>query len=67
MNASGSIPSRAARASDIRTTAAAPSVSGEELPAVTVPYRRSNTGGSAASASMVVSRRSRLSATIAGS
>ena len=38
MKASGSIPSRARpRSSDIRSTAAAPSVSGEELPAVTVP------------------------------
>src|SRR6185503_19318727 len=61
MKASGSYPSARARASDIRRTAAAPSVSGDEFPAVTVPYLRSNTGGSAASASRDVSRRSRLS------
>ena len=42
-------------------TAAAPSVRGDELPAVTVPNRRSKTGGSAARASIEVSRRTRLS------
>ena len=32
----------------MRTMAAAPSVSGDEFPAVTVPYVRSNTGFNAA-------------------
>ena len=43
------------------STAAAPSVSGDELPAVTDPYLRSNTGRSAASASSDVSDRMPLS------
>ena len=67
MKASGSYPSARALASDIRSTAAAPSVRGEELPAVTVPYFRSKTGGSLASASSDVSRRMRLSWVTAGS
>ena len=44
------------------STAAAPSVSGEELPAVTDPYLRSKTGLSLASASSDVSERTPLSA-----
>ena len=43
------------------STALPPSVSGDELPAVTVPYFRSNTGLSAASCSIVVSARMPLS------
>ena len=47
---------RAPRAfsSDITSTAAAPSFSGHELPAVTVPFSGSNTGLSSASFSIVV-------------
>ncbi len=44
MKAIGAWPSARAFSSDISTTAAAPSVSGEEFPAVTVPYRRSKAG-----------------------
>jgi hypothetical protein len=51
--------------SDISSTAAAPSVRAEELPALTVPLRLSKTAGSAASASGEVSRRSRLSSVTA--
>jgi hypothetical protein len=43
------------------STAALPSVSGEEFPAVTVPYRRSKTGLSACICSSVVSERTPLS------
>ena len=49
------------------STAAAPSVSGDELPAVTEPYLRSNTGLSAASASSDVSARMPLSVVTASS
>src|SRR5438552_11406384 len=50
-------PSARARAPDMRSTVAAPSVSGLALPAVIVPCARSNTGRSVASFSSVVSRR----------
>ena len=53
----GTSPSRSAVFSSISITAAAPSVSGELLPAVTVPYLRSNTGRSDESFSIVVSAR----------
>ena len=43
IRASGVRPSSAARVSDMITTAAAPSLSGQQLPAVTVPCSR-NTG-----------------------
>jgi hypothetical protein len=48
------------------STALPPSVSGDELPAVTVPYRRSNTGLSARSCSSDVSVRMPLSLAIGG-
>src|SRR5205807_92401 len=54
-------PSAFAFSSDISSTAAAPSVSGDEFPAVIVPYLRSNTGRSFDSASSVESDRIRLS------
>ena len=54
MRASGSIPSWSASARDITTVAAAPSLSGQEFPAVTRPSLR-NTGLSVASFSRVVS------------
>ena len=43
IRASGVMPSSAALVSDMITTAAAPSLSGQQLPAVTVPSGR-NTG-----------------------
>ena len=58
----GVMPIAFAFSSLISSTAAAPSVSGDEFPAVTVPYRRSNTGFSSRSFSMVVSSRMPLSA-----
>jgi hypothetical protein len=57
----GLMPSAFAFSSDISSTAAAPSVSGEALPAVIVPYLRSKTGRSFAIASSVESPRMRLS------
>ena len=51
--AMGLMPSSFARRSDITTTAAAPSFSGQALPAVTVPFSR-NAGCSVARTSMVV-------------
>ncbi len=59
--ASGSYPSASALSSAIKMTAAAPSVSGELLPAVTEPYRLSNAGLSLARASSEVSGRIPLS------
>ena len=44
MKARGTKPSRSAVFSSMRITAEAPSVSGDELPAVIVPYLRSKTG-----------------------
>ena len=51
--ASGVAPTAAALASDITTTAAAPSLSGQQLPAVTVPSGR-KTGLSWETPSIVV-------------
>ncbi len=56
MRASGVIPRSRARVSLITTTAAAPSLSGHALPAVTLPSGR-KTGFSCASFSTVVSGR----------
>ena len=56
MRASGSMPSSAALASLMTITAAAPSLSGQALPAVTSPSGR-NTGFSSASFSTVVPAR----------
>ncbi len=56
MRASGVRPSSAALVSDMTTTAAAPSFSGQALPAVTVPSGR-NTGFSCDSFSTVVPAR----------
>ena len=56
IRASGLAPTAAALASDITTTAAAPSFSGQQLPAVTVPSGR-NTGLSWETPSMVVPSR----------
>src|ERR1035437_5849756 len=56
MRASGVMPSSLARVSLMTTTAAAPSLSGQAFPAVTVPSSR-NTGARLASFSRVVSRR----------
>ena len=53
IRASGVMPSSAALTSLITTTAAAPSLSGQQFPAVTVPSGR-NTGLSAATFSIVV-------------
>ena len=58
MRASGTMPSSAALVSDMTTTAAAPSLSGQQLPAVTVPSGR-NTGCSAATPSIVTPGRIR--------
>ncbi len=55
-SASGSRPCSPAKRSDVTSTAAAPSVSGDEVPAVTVPSR-TNAGSSAASPASVVSGR----------
>jgi len=52
IRASGVSPSSRAFVSDMTTTAAAPSLSGQQLAAVTRPFGR-NTGGSAATASIV--------------
>ena len=60
MRASGVMPSSAAFVSLITTTAAAPSFSGQALPAVTVPSGR-NTGLSLASPSAVVPSRGQSS------
>jgi hypothetical protein len=60
MRASGVIPSSRARLSLITITAAAPSFSGQEFPAVTSPSGR-NTGFSAASTSAVVPARGQSS------
>ena len=49
------------KSSEATTTAAPPSVICDELPAVTVPYRRSKTGLSFASASIVWFSRTPLS------
>jgi hypothetical protein len=57
----GVMPSARARVSLITTTAAAPSLRGQALPAVTVPSGR-NTGGRLASASSVVPGRGPSSA-----
>ena len=54
MRAFGSTPSASAFSSDITSTAAAPSLSGHELPAVTVPFSGSKAGLSSASFSSVV-------------
>ena len=54
MRAIGVMPSSSARARDITTAAAAPSLSGQEFPAVTRPFLR-NTVRSPASLSRVVS------------
>ena len=62
-NPSGRIPSARAFSSAITTSAAAPSVSGEELPAVTLPYFLSKTGFSFAYASSCESLRTMLSST----
>ena len=43
-NPSGFIPSARAFSSAMTTSAADPSVNGDELPAVTLPYFLSNTG-----------------------
>ena len=56
IRASGVMPSSAALRSLMTTTAAAPSFSGQQLPAVTVPSGR-NTGLSAATFSSVVPAR----------
>ena len=56
MRASGVSPSSLARVSLITTTAAAPSLSGQALPAVTLPPSR-NTGASEESFSSVVPAR----------
>ena len=56
IRASGSIPSSAALASLMTITAAAPSLSGQALPAVTSPSGR-NTGLNSASFSTVVPAR----------
>ena len=61
IRASGVMPSSAALMSLITTTAAAPSLSGQQLPAVTVPSGR-NTGFSAATFSSVVPGRGPSSA-----
>ena len=50
-------PNSVARVSSINNRATAPSVIIDELPAVTVPFRRSNTGLSLASASKLCSGR----------
>src|SRR5207245_2372537 len=57
MRAFGFSPSSRARSSDMIRTAAAPTLSGLELPAVTVPPSGMKAGFSAASASRLVSRR----------
>ena len=54
IRAFGSTPSAFALSSDMTSTAAAPSLSGQELPAVTVPFSGSNAGLSSASFSIVV-------------
>jgi hypothetical protein len=54
IRAFGCRPSRSAFSADITSTAAAPSLSGHELPAVTVPFSGSNAGLSSASFSIVV-------------
>ena len=54
IRARGARPSDSARSADITSTAAAPSLSGQALPAVTVPFSGSNTGFRAASFSSVV-------------
>ena len=61
IRASGVMPSSAALVSLITTTAAAPSLSGQQLPAVTVPSGR-NTGCSVATFSSVVPARGPSSA-----
>ena len=61
IRASGVMPSSAALTSLITTTAAAPSLSGQQLPAVTVPFGR-NTGCRAATLSIVVPGRGPSSA-----
>ena len=61
MYASARYPSVWARSSLISNTALAPSVSGDEFPAVTLPYRGSNTGFNARSCSIDVSVRIPLS------
>ncbi len=61
IRASGVMPSSAALTSLITTTAAAPSLSGQQLPAVTVPFGR-KTGCSAATFSIVVPGRGPSSA-----
>ena len=61
IRASGVMPSSAALTSLITTTAAAPSLSGQQFPAVTVPSGR-NTGFSAATFSSVVPGRGPSSA-----
>ena len=61
MRARGVMPSAAALASDMITSAAAPSLSGQQLPAVTRPSGR-NTGLSAATASYVTPARGPSSA-----
>ena len=55
------MPSARTRSSDMRSTADAPSVKPDELPAVTEPNRRSKTGRNADSASRDVSGRMPLS------
>ena len=54
MRAFGSRPSAFAFSSDMTSTAAAPSLSGHALPAVTVPFSGSKAGLSSASFSIVV-------------
>ena len=61
MRARGVMPSSLARCSDITTTAAAPSFSGHELPAVTLPPGL-NAGSRADSFSSVDDRRGPSSA-----
>ncbi len=67
IRAIGVRPSSRAFSSDITSTAAAPSLSGHELPAVTVPSGR-NAGRSCASTSIVVPGRgpSSASTTVSG-
>src|SRR5207244_4072100 len=55
--ASGSIPSSRARSSDAITTAAAPSLTPDELPAVTVPPSRNTTRSPASFSSVAAGRR----------
>ena len=61
IRASGVSPSSAARVSDMTTTAAAPSLSGQQLPAVTTPSGR-KTGLSRETASRVTPARGPSSA-----